>query len=147
MEENRKLLALRVDGRWATPQLDMFHDRGSESYSASFPTAGGWEVGELWTRSTSAWPSTGSVCSSLLDVLVPADQVPAQYYLTPRACAGILQRAERRGRKLPEPLRQVLQAVAARMTPAEQQLAISSSPESTETAEAAEAKEVSPEDS
>ena len=38
--------------------------------------------------------------------------VPPQFYLSARACAGILRRAEKRGKALPEPLRRALEAVA-----------------------------------
>ena len=36
----------------------------------------------------------------------------ARYYLSQKACAGILRRAEKRGKELPTALRQALQAVA-----------------------------------
>lgn len=39
--------------------------------------------------------------------------IQPKYYLSPRACEGILRRAERRGKKLPEPLRAALESVAA----------------------------------
>ena len=42
--------------------------------------------------------------------------VPQRYSLTPRACAGILSRAERRGRSLPEPLASALRAAASNGT-------------------------------
>ena len=42
-----------------------------------------------------------------------AGGVPQRYSLTPTACAGILNRAERRGKSLPEPLASVLRAVAS----------------------------------
>ena len=50
--------------------------------------------------------SDGDVCS-LWDVLEQAD-VPQKYYLSARACAGILRRAKRRGKALPEMLRVAL---------------------------------------
>jgi len=49
---------------------------------------------------------------SLSDVLETRD-VPQKYYLSARACAGILRRAEKRGKALPEMLRVALGAVAA----------------------------------
>jgi hypothetical protein len=41
------------------------------------------------------------------------DSIPMKYYLSARACAGILRRAEKRGKKLPELLRLALTAQAA----------------------------------
>ena len=57
-------------------------------------------------------PSDGDVCS-LSDILETGD-VPQQYYLTAKACSGILRRAGNRGKDLPPALRQALEAVAAR---------------------------------
>lgn len=54
-------------------------------------------------------PNAAAVCG-LLEVL-EAD-VPPKYFLSPRACQGILNRAARRGRPLPEHLHQTLTRVA-----------------------------------
>ena len=54
--------------------------------------------GEFWTRNSSAWPSDASV--SFLSECLEAPPVPARYYLSPTACAGIIRRARRRGRSL-----------------------------------------------
>lgn len=65
------------------------------------------------TLSTSNWPSVeegGSACS-LAEILEP--DAPAKYYLSARACAGILRRAEKRGKELPEHLKAALQAVVS----------------------------------
>ena len=51
-------------------------------------------------------PSDGAV-SSLLDILETGD-LPQRFFLTPKACAGILRRAEKRGKDLPEALHQAL---------------------------------------
>jgi hypothetical protein len=40
------------------------------------------------------------------------DSVAPKYFLSPRACAGILRRAEKRGKKLPEHLEAALRAAA-----------------------------------
>jgi hypothetical protein len=58
---------------------------------------------------TSEYPSDGGVSSSLRDVL-EMSQVAPKYYLSARACEGILRRAERRGKKLPEALHNALLA-------------------------------------
>jgi hypothetical protein len=48
----------------------------------------------------------------LSDVL-ETGELPRRYYLTPRACQGILRRAEKRGKDLPEALKSALLAVAS----------------------------------
>ena len=50
------------------------------------------------------------VCS-LSDVL-EISQVPQRFYLSAKACQGILRRAERRGKELPTMLKKALEAVA-----------------------------------
>ena len=51
--------------------------------------------------------------SSLSDIVVTGD-LPQQYYLTVKACRGILHRAAKRKRELPAPLRQALEAQVQR---------------------------------
>ena len=70
--------------------------------------------GECWTLSSSVWPSGASVCS--LSEYLEAPPVPQKYCLSPRryflsarACAGIIRRAERRGKALPRELREALE--------------------------------------
>jgi hypothetical protein len=53
-----------------------------------------------------------ATASSLSDILETGD-LPQRYYLSPKACFGILRRAEKQGKKLPDPLRVALQAAAA----------------------------------
>ncbi len=83
------------------------------------PSSEGWQSAGMgsptafWTLSISAWPNDASVCS-LSDVLEEPGSVPRRFFLTPRACAGILRRAEKRGKELPEQLRIALEAVAGR---------------------------------
>ena len=52
----------------------------------------------------------GAVCS-LSDILETGD-VPRRFYLTAKACQGILRRAAKRGKELPPPLARALEAVA-----------------------------------
>jgi hypothetical protein len=54
--------------------------------------------------------SGGAVCS-LSDILETGD-VPQRFYLTAKACLGILRRAEKRGKALLPPLQLALAAVA-----------------------------------
>jgi len=67
--------------------------------------------------------NAGGVCS-LSDILETGD-VPQRYFLTPKACAGILRRAEKRGKKLPPTLHQALLVIAkdlAHLEPTEETL-------------------------
>jgi len=72
---------------------------------------------ECWMLSTSEWPSDGVACS-LSDVLETGD-VPRRFFLSSRACEGILRRAEKRGKDLPQSLLRALQEVSTRSAEAE----------------------------
>jgi len=80
--------------------------------------------GGLWTLNASECPNDGAEYSacSLADVLEP--DAPQKYWLSPRAAAGILRRAAKRGKALPPHLEAALTALAstrpdaaAKMTP------------------------------
>ena len=58
--------------------------------------------GECWTLSSSVWPNDASVCS--LSSTLETGDVPPRFFLSAKACAGIISRAERRGKALPEEL-------------------------------------------
>lgn len=88
-----------------------------------FPrSSGGWQnsgimrPGECLTLSLSEWTALEGQSlkdegvSSLSDILVTGD-VPQRYFLSAKACAGILRRAARRGKTLPVLLARALQAV------------------------------------
>ncbi len=64
----------------------------------------------LLTLSTSEFHS-GAVACSLSDILETGD-VPQRFFLSAKACTGILRRAEKRGKTLPPQLARALQAVA-----------------------------------
>jgi len=73
--------------------------------------------GACWTRSMSEHDDTlplslrdGGVCT--LSSILETGPVDRRYYLTPKACAGILRRAEKRGKKLPTALHLALTQVA-----------------------------------
>ncbi len=67
--------------------------------------------GACWMRSGSDWRSGAAACS--LSSILETGPIDARYFLSPTACAGILRRAEARGKELPAPLRLALEAVAA----------------------------------
>ena len=72
---------------------------------AQSPETDGLWLGDSWTVNISEWPSAESVSllSSTLEV-----NAPEKYYLSARACQGILTRASRRGKKLPDLLQTAL---------------------------------------
>jgi hypothetical protein len=70
-----------------------------QAFSGRFSTSGRvTSDGLCWTRSLSE-SLNPEIESSLL--LILEENVPEKYYLSPRACAGMLRRAERRGKTLP----------------------------------------------
>jgi hypothetical protein len=84
------------------------------------PSSQGWSNSgmgsptEFLTLNTSEWPSDAAVCS-LSDVL-ETGELPQRYFLSAKACRGILRRAEKRGKQLPPSLAEALQAVASEPT-------------------------------
>jgi hypothetical protein len=75
-------------------------------YSARWQTSGILSPGACLMLSTSEYPNGASVSSSLADVLQA--EAPEKYYLSQKACDGILRRANRRGKTLPEALQEAL---------------------------------------
>lgn len=100
--------SLRTSPGCSIPSLDEI----SPSWSARWATSGfTTSPGECWTADTSECPSDGDASSSLADVLL--ETVPDRFYLSPRAAAGILRRAEKRGRELPRALAEALSDLAS----------------------------------
>jgi hypothetical protein len=64
---------------------------------------------EFLTLSTLEWPKDAAVCS-LSDTL-ETGAVPQRFFLSATACKGILRRAEKRGKSLPEQLKRALEEV------------------------------------
>jgi len=64
---------------------------------------------ECWTLNGSEWPKDAGVCS--LSHILEKGTLPQRFYLSPKACAGILRRAEKRGKELPPMLKQALELV------------------------------------
>jgi hypothetical protein len=63
----------------------------------------------------SAWPNDASVCS--LSQVLETGSIPQRFFLSTTACAGILRRAEKRGKALPLALQQALETVARHTEP------------------------------
>lgn len=68
-----------------------------------------WGATGCSTLNSSEWPSDGAACS--LSAILEPNPDP-KFYLSPKACRGILRRAEKRGRELPPPLLKALRARA-----------------------------------
>ena len=73
--------------------------------------------GASWMPNFSAWPNDAAVCS--LSQVLETGSIPQRFFLSGKACAGILRRAEARGKALPLPLMRALVACkdAADRTP------------------------------
>ena len=117
---------------WPSNFFDLLNEKGPNGLSGKMspascqateegilvPSSGRWSNAgmgsptESWTLNTSEWHNAAAVCS-LSDILETGD-VPALYCLSAKACAGIIRRAEKRGKTLPEPLMQALVAVVER---------------------------------
>ena len=63
------------------------------------------------TVSIGAWRRDGAACF-LSESLEPIGSVAQRYYLSPKACAGILRRAEKREKEIPAALKAALESVA-----------------------------------
>ena len=66
--------------------------------------------GESLTLNTSDWPNGASVC--LLSQVLEQTLTLGKYSLSSTACKGLLNRAEKRGKVIPEPLRSALMRIA-----------------------------------
>jgi hypothetical protein len=66
------------------------------------------------TLSTLEYPS--DAVESSLSAILETGSLPPRFFLSPKACAGILRRAEKRGKDLPALLRQALEAAANETT-------------------------------
>lgn len=64
--------------------------------------------GEHSTRNIGECPNVAAA-SSLSRILQPMEDVPEKYYLSAKACLGILRRAKERGKELPEELKEALE--------------------------------------
>jgi hypothetical protein len=64
--------------------------------------------------------STGKPCNCTdLSAVLENGEVPVKYFLSKKACKGILRRAAKRGKKLPAHLEAALMAAAGATTPTE----------------------------
>ena len=96
-------------GRTSPASCRRAEDGILEPFSEGWGNSGMGSPTECWTHNSSEFPNDAAVCS-LSDVL-EGGNVPPRFYLTARACTGILRRAEKRGKNLPPPLKAALAAV------------------------------------
>jgi hypothetical protein len=66
--------------------------------------------GESSMPNISEWPNAAAVCS--LSQVLETTSIPQRFFLSSRACAGILRRADKRGKELPPALKTALESVA-----------------------------------
>ena len=98
-----------------SPELFPLTPDGTSGHSLGrWPNSGMVWHGGCLTLNSSEYPSD-VVESSLSDIL-ETGELPARYFLSQQACAGILRRAEKRGRELPRALRDALEQVAQTTT-------------------------------
>lgn len=57
------------------------------------------------------WPNDASV-KSLTEILQPTSEVHPRFFLSPKACSGILRRAEKRGKTLPQKFKEAAERAA-----------------------------------
>lgn len=79
--------------------------------SPSFDNAGILDATGLLTLNMPEYRSGAAVCS--LSSILETGDLPQRFFLSPKACEGIIRRAAKRGKELPEQLARALQAAAA----------------------------------
>ena len=103
------LNAISPDGWFGRTSLASCHLTEDGILEPSSPRWGNSGMGsptECLTLNTSEWPKDAAVCS-LSDTLEIGD-VPQRFFLSAKACQGILRRAEKRGKQLPHGLHNAL---------------------------------------
>lgn len=106
------LQTLNLIGSFVRTCQDCFPRMKVKTFSSSskrFPNSGMAWRGEYWIANISESPNAADGCL-LLDVL--ESHAPQRFFLSPRACQGVLRRAKKRGRELPTRLQAALEAVA-----------------------------------
>lgn len=102
----------RIEHRGRFPRRPMTDAPSQDSFKG-WSNSGIAAPGGCLTLNTSTWPSDGRA-RSLSDVL-ETGPLPQRYFLSARACAGILRRAERRGKTLPRQLHEALATMAGHL--------------------------------
>jgi len=97
-------------GRTSPASYPLREDETLPLYFEGWQNSGMGSPTEFLTLNTSEWPSDAAVCS--LSETLETGAVPQRFFLSAKACQGILRRAERRGKELPIHLLRALKGVA-----------------------------------
>ena len=111
-EDSTSELSLKnlLESRNRQPLCLMFRKQDGPTPMCTVETVGAWRTAFLM-RNTGESPNAAaeSTLSQILEV-----NAPEKYYLSAKACEGILRRAERRGKQLPEMLKMALEQMIER---------------------------------
>lgn len=103
--------SLKNSSKPSIPRLQYLDLRGGHGLlqDISWETVTSTLPGESWTLNGGEYPKDveESILSSVIE-----DNVPEKYYLSAKACQGILRRSQNRGKPLPEILRRALEEQA-----------------------------------
>ena len=118
MSEAYSPLTEEMTSKLSSKQLSELKKKGSrclrlkitdgQNRTYCWETDGAW-LTEFSTLNTGVCPNAEQE-STLSQILL--EEVPQKYYLSPRACLGILRRASVRGKELPEVLKKALERQA-----------------------------------
>jgi hypothetical protein len=97
-------------GKMSLVSCHLTEEKILESSSGRWANSGMGSHTAFLTLSTSEWPKDAE--ESLLSHTLEVGKLPQRYYLSKIACQGILRRANKRGKKLPQMLKDALEAVA-----------------------------------
>mgnify|MGYP003311696024 CR=1 FL=1 len=105
-----------LSGKMCPEPYHLTGAKTSGSFSGSGRNSGILWHGEFLTLNTSECPSDAVVC--LLSDILETGEIHSRYFLSQKACQGILRRAEKRGKKLPRLLELCLQMGGGTTRPA-----------------------------
>ncbi len=108
----------------------------SPTSSWDWPTSGLMAAGELLMLSSSESPNSADGFSDVSLAAILEPNVAPKYSLSPKACAGVLRRAAKRGRELPPLLLAALQTVASTLPADDKKTTPTSSSQPTANSEA-----------
>lgn len=116
-----KLTQNGLSGKTCPEYYQQITDALSAHSCKSWPNSGlmGGRLGECSTLNSTEWHSAAAVCS--LSSTLETGGVPRRYFLSARACAGIIRRARKRGKPLPEDLQEALEQQLEALTPTQPQ--------------------------
>lgn len=104
-------VALVRGDTWYAPQEALFAREGEAPFAGAAWPGSGYAAGDrCWVRDVPEWREPVERAS--LAATLEAGPIPARFFLSARAYAGILRRADRRGRALPAALDAALRATA-----------------------------------